>query len=78
MKSRFAALGYDATRITPHSLRAGSATEAAHKHLPDSFIKQLGRWQSDAYICYIRPSTAEMAGAAAKPVPGPHQPTNTH
>ena len=40
--------------ITPHSARIGAATHAAAKGVPESLIKQLGRWKSDAYSRYIR------------------------
>ena len=40
--------------IMPHSARIGAATHAAAKGVPESLIKQMGRWQSDAYSRYIR------------------------
>lgn len=37
-----------------HSFRVGAATEACRQGLSDSQIRQLGRWQSDAFTRYIR------------------------
>lgn len=53
-------------RITPHSLRAGATTEAFLHDLPQQEIQQLGRWKSDAYKAYIRPSIPVQAQTAAK------------
>ena len=37
-----------------HSFRIGAATTAAKKGLEDSLIQTLGRWQSSAYLRYIK------------------------
>lgn len=37
-----------------HSFRIGAATEAAMRGIPDTVIKQWGRWKSGAYTSYIR------------------------
>ena len=41
---------------TPHSFRIGGATSAHLKNISDSQIRQLGRWKSNAFLGYIRPS----------------------
>lgn len=43
-------------RYKSHSFRIGAATEASRQGLSDSQIRQLGRWQSDAFTSYIRVS----------------------
>lgn len=37
-----------------HSFRIGAATEASNQGKTDSQIRQLGRWNSDAFLKYIR------------------------
>ena len=37
-----------------HSFRIGAATTAATKGIEDSMIEVLGRWQSSAYLRYVR------------------------
>ena len=37
-----------------HSFRAGAASTAAALGLEDSLIKALGRWESSAYLIYLR------------------------
>ena len=39
-----------------HSFRTGAATTAARKGLQVSQIKQLGRWKSNAFLRYLKPS----------------------
>ena len=49
-----ALLGYDVTKYSDHSYRAGAATTAAMIGMSDYEIKLLGRWKSRAYSSYIR------------------------
>ena len=44
--------------ISPHSFRIGFASTLGDAGVPESFIQQGGRWKSDAYKRYIRPSAA--------------------
>lgn len=57
--------GLPSQGITPHSLRAGAATDAAGLGAPDSRIKALGHWRSSAYQAYIRPSPSTQAAASS-------------
>lgn len=56
--------GLDHTNISPHSLRAGAATDAAGIGASDVAIQQLGRWRSSAYRAYVRPSNQQRASSA--------------
>ena len=48
------AAGIDTTRYVGHSFRIGAATTAAACGIQDSLIKTLGRWESAAYMLYVR------------------------
>ncbi|KAK4697601.1 hypothetical protein P7C70_g8184, partial [Phenoliferia sp. Uapishka_3] len=47
--------------VTGHGLRAGGATFLAELGIPDSIIRRMGRWSSDAFEIYIRTHPALMA-----------------
>ena len=44
----------DQRKYSGHSFRIGAATTAAAKGVEDSIIKTLGRWESAAYLQYVR------------------------
>lgn len=44
----------DPAQFTPHSLRIGRATDLAIQNQAEHIIKKTGRWNSDAYVKYIR------------------------
>lgn len=71
MRNLLALAGISPAGITPHSLRAGSATDAAGLGMAESSIKSLGRWASAAYQVYIRPDHVAQARVAARLVSGP-------
>jgi len=52
------AAGLDPRLYTSHSFRIGAATSAAEAGFSPQQIKEGGRWRSDAYKSYIRPTTA--------------------
>ena len=47
-------VGIDASKYSGHSFRIGAATTAARKGVEDSLIKTLGRWESLAYLQYVK------------------------
>lgn len=49
--------GLDSARYKSHSFRIGAASYAAEQGLSDAQIRALGRWKSEAFKLYIRPST---------------------
>ena len=50
--------------FSSHSFRIGAATSAHAAGLPDSLIRTLGRWSSDAYLVYVRTSLDTLHQAA--------------
>ena len=54
MGERMERLDYDPGGYSGHSFRAGAATTAAKAGVEDSVIKALGRWESSAYLIYMR------------------------
>ena len=48
--------GLPHSSYTTHSLRIGRATQLAMDGFPESTIKATGRWKSNAYLKYIRPT----------------------
>ena len=51
-------LKLDRGSYNTHSFRIGAATSAMEAGIPETQIKMLGRWQSDAYQGYVRTSAA--------------------
>lgn len=64
LRSLLARMGYDPALYSPHSFRAGSATDAAALGASSHFIQALGRWRSAAYLAYLRPSPQVQAAMA--------------
>ena len=55
-------LGYDSHHYAGHSFRIGAASTAAKANLEDSMIRTLGRWESDAFLSYIRTPASQLTG----------------
>ena len=54
VRAALKAKGIDDTKSVGHSFRIGAATTAAAVGVEDSVIKTLGRWESSAYLAYVR------------------------
>ncbi len=57
LKQCISVLFLDTSLYNTHSLRVGGATEAALQGATDLQVKLMGRWNSLAYLKYIRPTT---------------------
>ena len=57
--------GYDSTCYSTHSMRVVGACTLAQAGLDPHHIKLAGRWRSDAYLTYIRPSMTQHGRIAA-------------
>ena len=71
LRMAISAGGIDASAYTGHSFRIGAATTAAACGLPESLIKTLGRWESSAYMLYIRTPQSTLCAVAQKLVRAP-------
>ena len=54
VRAALSSAGVDQEKYCGHSFRIGAATTAAAKGVEDSIIKTLGRWESVAYLQYVR------------------------
>ena len=52
----------DSSKYNGHSFRIGAATPVASKGIEDSIIKTLGRWESVAYLQYVKIPHSQLAG----------------
>ena len=67
--------GVDSSQYAGHSFRIGAATTAALSGIQDSLIKTLGRWESSAYMLYIR-TPRETLCAVSRQLAGEQQKLN--
>ena len=56
LKDTLALLVPDISRYNTHSFRIGRTTDLVSLGTPDSVIRETGRWRSDAFKTYIKPS----------------------
>ena len=52
----------DPSQFNTHSFRIGADTSAKQADVSDSHLRVLGRWNSDAYLKYVRLSPQDLAG----------------
>jgi len=64
MRAALQQAGISPQKYAGHSFRIGAATTAARCGLPDSLIKTLGRWESAAYMVYIRTPKETLCSVA--------------
>ena len=54
--------GIHSSKYSGHSFRIGAATTAAARGIEDCVIKTLGRWESVAYLQYVKLPRSQLAG----------------
>ena len=61
LREALKAAGVEAKNFSGHSFRIGAATTAAANGMEDSLIQILGRWQSSAYLQYVKVHREQLA-----------------
>ena len=64
VRAALAQTDVDQRKYCGHSFRIGAATTAAANGIEDSVIKTLGRWESVAYLQYVRLPREQLTGYA--------------
>ena len=64
VRAALAETDIDQQKYCGHSFRIGTATTAAATGMEDGVIKTLGRWESVAYLQYIRLPRDQLIGYA--------------
>ena len=62
MRDTLQKAGIPQEKYCGHSFRIGAATTAAAKGVEDCVIQTLGRWESLAYLRYVRLPREQLAG----------------
>ena len=75
LRGVLSALGFPPLDFAGHSFRIGVATTAAMAGVEDSMVQTLGRWQSSAFLQYIRTPKERLAAMSVTlAAPGSHPP----
>ena len=61
--------GLPEEEYTPHAFRAGRTTDLVEMGLQDSVIRESGRWNSKAYLEYVRFDLFRLPGGAPQVSP---------
>ena len=64
VRKALSAVGLPAGDYAGHSFRIGAATAAAAAGIEDSTIQLLGRWNSAAFLSYVRTPRQKLASAS--------------
>ena len=59
-------VGMSTAQYSGHSFRIGAKTTAAQLGVPDSLIKNMGRWKSSVFMHYIRTPWQQLAGISSR------------
>ena len=65
VKGALISAGVDSTKYAGHSFRIGAATTAHLQGIEDATIKMLGRWESSAYLLYVRTPRDQLASLSS-------------
>ena len=65
VKEALQSLGYPFKRYSGRRFQAGAASTAVAAGLEDSIIKTMGRWESSAYLLYIRIPQDQLQGVSS-------------
>ena len=66
LREALGSTGVDVSCYSGHSFRIGAATTAASVGIEDSLIKTLGRWESAAYLLYVRVPRDKLASVSKR------------
>ena len=69
LRKALAACGFNPIAYAGHNFRIGAATAEAQAELPDSTIQTLGRWNSAAFLSYIRTPRQQLASLTKSIIP---------
>lgn len=66
VRSALEAVGLPYNHFAGHSFRIGAATTAAKAGIEDSTIRIMGRWNSTAFLSYIRTPREQLVGISRR------------